>query len=121
MKKFRLCTSDLRFMDLVWDNEPIPSGELVKKSQEKLGWKKSTTYTMLKKLSEKGMLKNDNSIVSSLVSRETVQVYESEYVIDNAFSGSLPAFIAAFVSNKRLSDNDIKEIKRLMDENNGGD
>ena len=121
MERFKLCASDLKFMSVVWDNEPLQSGELVKKSEERLGWKKSTTYTMIKKLSEKGLLENDNSMVRSLVPRETVQAYESEYVVNNAFSGSLPAFVVAFMSNKKLSDREVREIRALIDKNRGCD
>lgn len=120
MKQEKLCLSDYRFMSVVWENEPIQSGELVKKCSDVLGWKKSTTYTMLKKLSEKGYLKNENSMVSSIISQDEVQAFESEYVINNAFSGSLPAFIASFVRGKRLTESEADEIRRLIERSTEG-
>ena len=82
---------------------------------EELGWKKSTTYTMVKKLSEKGYLRNENSVVKSLIPKEDVQAFESEYVVNNTFEGSLPAFIAAFMSNKKLTEKEAEEIKQLIE------
>lgn len=115
MQLLKLCTSDYMFMTIVWENEPIRSGQLVKICLETLGWKKSTTYTMVKKLSEKGYLKNENSIVSSLIPKKDVQAFESEYVVKNTFGGSLPAFLTSFMSNKRLTKKEAEEIKRLID------
>lgn len=115
MEQLKLCVSDYKFMCIVWDNEPIQSGELVKKCLQMLGWKKSTTYTMVKKLSEKGYLQNKNSIVKSLIPKQEVQAFESEYVINHTFEGSLPAFIASFMNNKRISESEAEEIKRLID------
>ena len=115
MENEKLCTSDYKFMDIVWDNEPVKSGELVSLCNEKLGWKKSTTYTMVKKLSQKGYLKNENSIVSSLIPRKEVQMFESSYVVNSAFGGSLPSFIASFVSGTQLSKKEIEEIRSIID------
>lgn len=115
MEQVKLCASDYRFMTIVWDSEPIPSGELVRLCCERLGWKKSTTYTMVKKLAQKGYLANENSIVRALIPKEDVLSYESEYVVDNAFEGSLPAFIAAFMKGRKLTQNEAEEIKRLID------
>lgn len=115
MEHLKLCASDYRFMTIVWENEPIQSGNLVKICLEELGWKKSTTYTMVKKLSEKGYLRNENSVVKSLVPKVEVQAFESEYVVKNTFEGSLPAFIAAFMSNKKLTEEEAEEIKRLIE------
>ncbi len=113
----RLCTSDYRFLCLVWENEPLRSGELVKIAYEKLGWKKSTTYTMVKKLSEKGLIKNEDSVVTALVKKESIQASESEYVVNNTFDGSLPAFVAAFVKGRKLSCEEAESIKKLIAEN----
>lgn len=113
----RLCASDYRFLCLVWENEPLKSGDLVKIAFERLGWKKSTTYTMVKKLSEKGFLKNEDSVVTALIKKERVQASESEYVINNTFEGSLPAFVAAFVKGKKLSKEEAENIRRLVLEN----
>ncbi len=115
MEQVKLCESDYKFMTIVWDNEPIQSGKLVKICLEVLGWKKSTTYTMVKKLSDKGYLENKNSIVRSLIPQKTVQAFESEYVVNHAFGGSLPAFIASFMSGKNLSEKEAAEIRRLID------
>ncbi|MBR2471128.1 MAG: BlaI/MecI/CopY family transcriptional regulator [Clostridia bacterium] len=117
MEHLKLCASDYRFMTIVWENEPIQSGNLVKICLEELGWKKSTTYTMVKKLSEKGYLRNENSVVKALIPKEDVQAFESEYVVNNTFEGSLPAFIAAFMSNKKLTEKEAEEIKRLIEHN----
>ena len=87
----------------------------VQKALEALGWKKSTTYTMLKRLAEKGLVKNENAVVTSLVSREQVQSSESEYVVEQTFSGSLPGFLVAFLGNKTISDEEAEAIKRLID------
>ncbi len=115
MEQVKLCASDYRFMTVVWDNEPVRSGELMRLCGESLGWKKSTTYTMVKKLSEKGYLKNENSVIRSLVSREDAQTFESEYVVSSTFGGSLPAFIASFMRGGKLSEEDAAEIRRLID------
>lgn len=115
MDKNKLCASDYKFMDIVWSSEPLKSGELVALCDEKLGWKKSTTYTMVKKLAEKGYLKNENSIVSSLVPKKEVQMFESSYVVENTFGGSLPSFIASFVSGKQLSKKEIDQIRKIID------
>ena len=115
MEQLKLCTSDYKFMCIVWDNEPIQSGELAKRCLEVLGWKKSTTYTMVKKLSGKGFLQNENSIVRSLIPTQDVQAFESEYVVNNTFEGSLPAFITSFMNNRKITESEAEEIKRLID------
>ena len=103
-----------RFADIVWENEPISSGELVKICQEQLGWKKPTTYTVLRKLCEKGLLKNENGVVTSLISREDFYSDRSRQIVDESFSGSLPAFVAAFVSKKSLTSKEADEIQNLI-------
>ncbi len=112
--ELKLCESDHRFMNIIWDNEPIPSGTLVEKCAEILGWKKSTTYTTLRKLCQKGVAVNESSVVRALVPREAVQLYESAHVVDRSFSGSLPAFIAAFTSVRPLTDDEVQEIQTLI-------
>ena len=121
MDDLKLCDSDYRFMSVVWDSEPVSSGQLVRLCQDKLGWKKSTTYTVLRKLCDRGFLKNEDSVVSALVPREQVEVFESGYVVDRAFGGSLPAFIAAFTKGRRLTDQEADEIQRLIDDSRRGD
>lgn len=104
-----------RFADIVWNNEPIASGELVKICEKELNWKKPTTYTVLRKLCEKGLLKNENGIVTSLVSRDDFYSTKSEQIIEDSFNGSLPAFIAAFTSRNRLSPKEAEEIQKMID------
>lgn len=102
-------------MCIVWDNEPLQSHDLVKLCNEKLGWKKSTTYTMLKKLCEKEFARNDNSTITSLVPKERVQEFASEQFIENSFDGSLPKFLTAFFGNKKISNKQANELKKLID------
>ncbi len=115
MDNLKLCDSDYRFMLIVWANAPIGSGRLVELCKEKLGWKKSTTYTTIKKMSEKGFIKNENAIVSVLISQESVQAVETDYFVERTFEGSLPRFIASFLGGKRITDQEAEEIKRLID------
>lgn len=104
-----------RFADIVWANEPIPSGELVKVCEKELNWKKPTTYTVLRKLCEKGLLQNVDGIVSSLISKEDFYSAKSEQIVEDSYEGSLPAFIAAFTSHKKLSKKELDEIQRMID------
>lgn len=104
-----------KFADIVWANEPVGSGELVKLCEKELNWKKPTTYTVLRKLCEKGLLKNENGIVTSLISREDFYSAKSEQIIDESFDGSLPAFIAAFISRKNLTVKEAEEIQSMID------
>ncbi len=103
------------FADLIWQNEPIPSGDLVKLCSRELGWKKSTTYTVLRKLCEKNIFRNENGIVSSLMSRSEYYATQSRSFVNESFGGSLPAFIAAFASGGRLSQKDADEIRAMID------
>ncbi|MEG6523318.1 BlaI/MecI/CopY family transcriptional regulator [Desulfotomaculum sp. 1211_IL3151] len=119
MEKLNLCESEYRFACIVWENEPLGSGELVKLCNEKLGWKKSTTYTVLKKLCEREILQNENAIVSAIVKREQVQKFESEQFMDKTFNGSLPQFITSFMSDKKLSKAEADELKKLIDSYKG--
>ncbi len=104
-----------RFANLVWDHEPIPSGQLVKLCEQELNWKKPTTYTVLRKLCEKGLFQNVNGVVSSVRSREQFPPRRSEQFVDNAFHGSLPAFVAAFTAQKGLSAQEAEEIQQMID------
>lgn len=115
MEKLKLCESEYRFASIVWENEPLGSGELVKLCGQELGWKKSTTYTVLKKLCDRGIFQNENAVVTSLIKQEQVQKYESEQFIDRTFRGSLPRFITAFMNDKKLSRQEADELKRLID------
>ena len=104
-----------RFADIVWANEPVGSGELVKICEKELNWKKPTTYTVLRKLCEKGLLKNENGIVSSVISREDFYSSKTEQIIEESFDGSLPAFIASFISHKNLTAKEAEEIQKMID------
>ncbi len=107
--------SEYRFCEILWENEPVTSRELVRLCSEKLEWKKSTTYTVIRRLSERGILKSENAVVTSLVSREDVQSAESAEVVERTFSGSLPGFIAAFTRKKNLTRQEIDEIQKIID------
>ncbi len=105
----------LQFAKLIWEKEPVGSGELVKLCSEEFGWKKSTTYTVLKKLCEKGLFKNEDGIVSSLISQDEFYTRRSEEFVEETFGGSLPAFLAAFTSHQKLSQKELQEIQRIID------
>lgn len=111
----KLCESDYRFMTVIWDNEPVASGELVKLCNAKFDWKKSTTYTMLKKMIEKGFAANTDSVVTSLVPREKAEKFASEHFVEHTFKGSLPGFLAAFFDGKHISEKEAEELKSLID------
>lgn len=107
--------SEYRFCLILWEKEPIKSSELVKHCKERLGWKPTTTYTVIKRLSERGVLKNEKTIVSSLVSKEEVQASEINKMVEKTFEGSLPAFIAAFTKHQKLSDKEIDSVQQMID------
>ena len=107
--------SEYRFCLILWEHEPIKSSELVRLCSEQLGWKPTTTYTVIKRLSERGVLKNENTIVTALVTKDEVQAAEIDELMEKKFEGSLPAFIAAFTKHQRLSQRDIDEIQRMID------
>lgn len=104
------------FADIIWEHEPIGSGELVKICEKELKWKKPTTYTVLRKLCEKGLFRNEDGIVSSVISREDFNASKSEKFVKDTFAGSLPAFIAAFMSHKKISHAEVAEIQRMIDD-----
>lgn len=115
MEKTGLGAVESQFADIIWQNEPLSSGELVKLCQQKLAWKKSTTYTVLKKLCQRGIFVNSGGTVSSVISRDEFYAAQSEQFIDETFKGSLPAFIAAFTSRKALTKEEIQEIQKMID------
>ena len=115
MKEIELGAVQERFADLVWANEPIASGELVKLCERELHWKKPTTYTVLRKLCEKGLLQNEDGTVRSCISREAFYSAKSEQIVADSYHGSLPAFIAAFTARKPLSAREVEEIRRMID------
>ena len=111
----KIFESEYRFCLILWENEPIRSGALVKLCRERLGWMPTTTYTVIKRLSDRGVLVNEHSIVRSLVSKEAVQESELDELVEKTFEGSLPAFIAAFAKRKDLSEADINEVQEMID------
>ncbi len=115
MEELKLGVVEAKFADIIWRSEPISSGELVKKCAGELDWKKSTTYTVLKKLCERGIFKNENGKVTSLISRQDFYAMQSERFVDDTFDGSLPAFFAAFTKRKALSAEEVSEIRRMID------
>ncbi len=119
MTEYRLGEIETQFADLIWDNEPLASGELVKLANEKLSWKKSTTYTILRRLCEKGIFQNQDGVVTSLISKEELQAMQSEKFVEDTFAGSLPQFLTSFARRKKLSKQEIDEIQRFIDENRG--
>lgn len=117
MADMKLGAVESRFADLIWENEPLSSAALVKLSEETLSWKKSTTYTVLKRLCERGLFQNQGGTVTSLLSREEFYARQSEQFVEDAFSGSLPAFVAAFTRRKKLTEEEITQLQALIDEN----
>lgn len=121
MEHLRLAEGEYRFARIVWENEPLPSGKLVELSQKELGWKKSTTYTVLKKLVERGILRNENAVVTAAVPKEEILREESRAVVDRTFEGSLPSFLAHFMGGKTISDAEADELKAIIDRFREGD
>ncbi|HHV28221.1 BlaI/MecI/CopY family transcriptional regulator [Acetivibrio mesophilus] len=116
MKEYKLAESEKRFAELIWQNEPIGSGELVKLCEKEMNWKKSTTYTVLKKLCEKGFFQNENAVVTSLITKDEYYAKQSVTFVEDTFGGSLPKFLTAFISGKKISKHQAEELKRLIDE-----
>ena len=111
----KIFESEYRFCLILWEHEPIKSSDLVNLCKEQLGWKPSTTYTVIKRLSERGVLKNENTIVSALVTKDEVQAAEIDELVEKKFEGSLPAFIAAFTKHQKISEEEIDEVQRMID------
>ena len=116
METPKVFESEYKFCLILWENEPIKSGNLVKLCKERLGWKSTTTYTVIKRLSERGVIKNENTIVSSIVSKEQIQEAEIVNMVEKTFEGSLPAFISAFGRHEKLSEKEIEDIRKSMPE-----
>lgn len=116
----KIFESEYRFCLILWEQEPIKSSELVKLCKERLGWKPTTTYTVIKRLSERGVLKNENTIVSALVTKDEVQAAEIDEMVEKKFGGSVPAFIAAFTKHQKISKKEIDEIQQMIDRIRGG-
>lgn len=119
MDERKLGVIEARFADLIWQNEPLSSGTLVRLCEEELGWKKSTTYTVLKKLCQRGIFRNEGGEVTSLISREDFFAAQSRRFVEESFDGSLPAFIAAFAAGKGLSPDEIAQIRAMIDKMEG--
>ena len=115
METPKVYESEYRFCLILWEHEPIKSGELVKLCKEQLGWKPTTTYTVIKRLSERGILKNENTVVTSLISKDAVQAAEIDELVERTFEGSLPAFIAAFTRHRKLSHDEIDQVQQVID------
>lgn len=111
----KIFESEYRFCLILWEHEPIRSKDLVKLCEERLGWKSTTTYTVIKRLSQRGVLQNKDTIVTSLVSRDEIQEAEIEELVEQKFQGSLPAFIAAFGRHRKLSDAEVEEIRKIIE------
>ena len=115
METPKVFESEYRFCLILWENEPIKSGELVNLCREQLGWKPTTTYTVIKRLSERGVLKNENSVVSALVTKDEVQAAEISEMVEKTFEGSLPAFIAAFTKHQKMTEKELDAVQAMID------
>lgn len=119
MEEMKLGAVESRFADIIWENQPLTTKDLVKLSENELNWKRTTTYTVLKKLCERGIFKTEDSTVTAIISKEEFQAMQSEKFVDETFDGSLPAFIAAFTSRQKLSAEEIAEIRKMIDSYKG--
>ena len=117
----KIFESEYRFCLILWEREPIKSSELVNLCAQQLGWKPTTTYTVIKRLSERGVLKNEKTVVTSLVSKDAVQAAEIDEMVEKTFEGSLPAFLAAFAKHRRISPEEIDELQSMIDRYRKGD
>ena len=115
MSDLKMGAVESRFADLIWEKEPVESGELVKLAQQELEWKKSTTYTVLTRLCQRGLFQNTDGVVTSIISRAEYYALQSEKFVEDTFEGSLPAFLAAFTARKKLSEKEIAELQALID------
>ena len=116
MTNLQMGTAESRFADIIWSHEPLSSSDLARLSGAELGWKKTTSYTVLKRLCEKGIFQNCKGTVTSLISREEYYSMQSEQFVEEKFGGSLPAFIAAFTARKRLDSREVEELRRMVEE-----
>ena len=119
MADIRMGPAETQFAEIIWENEPIASGVLSKKAEEALNWKKTTSFTVLKRLCERGIFQNQNGIVTSLISKDEFFALHSEQYVQETFGGSLPAFMAAFGTRKKLTDAEIDEMKKLIENMRG--
>lgn len=119
MQEYKLAEGEARFAKLIWQREPITSPELVRLCEKEFAWKKSTTYTVLKKLCDRGIFQNENAVVTSLISEEEFNSYKSRKFVEDSFGGSIPRFLTAFIGGEKLSKKQAEEIKKLIDEHTG--
>ena len=119
MAEYRLGEIESKFAEIIWENQPLTSRQLADLALERLSWKRTTTYTVLKRLCDRGLFQNQGGTVTSLVSREEFYALQSERFVEDTFGGSLPAFLAAFGSRKKLSDSEIQELQKLIDSMRG--
>lgn len=117
---YRMTNAEYRLSDIIWASEPVNSPELCRLCEEKLGWKRTTTYTVLKKLCERGIMRNESAVVTSIIPREQAQRFESRAVMEKAFGGSLPLFVAAFLNGRKLTDEEAEQLKALIDHHREG-
>lgn len=117
MEEYTLGNIEGKFADIIWKHAPLSTSELIKLCEQELGWKRTTTYTVLKKLSDRGIFENQNGTVKVLLSREEFLARQSERYVENSFGGSLPGFLAAFTSRRNLSEKDIAELQSIIDRN----
>lgn len=115
MSDFKAGTAEARFADLIWQNEPVTSGQLAKLGEAEFGWKKTTSFTVLKRLCDRGIFQNQGGTVTSLISREEFYARQSEQYVEETFGGSLPAFLAAFGTRRKLSDKEIEELQKVIE------
>lgn len=115
-REYKLAEAEARFADLIWQKEPVSSPELVKLCEKEFNWKKSTTYTVLKKLCDRGIFRNEKAEVTSLISKEEFYGYKSRQFVEDSFGGSIPRFLAAFMGGKKLTEEEAEEIKNLIDD-----
>ena len=116
MKTPKIHESEYRFCLILWEHEPVTAVELVKLCQEQLGWKRTTTYTVIKRLGERGILKNENGQITSVISKEEAQACEIDELVEKKFEGSVPAFIAAFTKRTKISEKELDEVQRMIDQ-----
>ena len=119
MAEYKLGEVEMRFAKLIWENEPLSSGDLVKLCEKELDWKKSTTYTILRRVCDRELFRNENGTVTSLVSREEFEAVQSKQFVDESFGGSLPNFLAAFTSRNKLSEEEIRKLREIIEKSGG--
>lgn len=117
MGNYKLAQAEKKFAEMIWEREPVPSSELVRLCEEEMNWKKSTTYTVLKKLCQKGIFRNENAVVSAVIGREEFYSLQSRKYVEETFGGSLPRFLTAFCGGRKLSAREVEEMKRFIEEN----